>query len=144
MGHGHHGVSPNVGLSGQPAWLPEVRTAASCVVKRDVMPDDRAFQDHMYRMNRALLDGVLYGFLFRLISPRRILNRGITLEALHGARENHSSVCMRFPGALIPEILVESYCGAFRAAREVAGGKNVKAQLVESTPVMARYSATWE
>ncbi len=136
------------------SWVPEVHTAAVFVAMRDVMPDDQAFQDHMYRMNRALLDGVLYGFLFRLITPRRILDgarsrwtqlhRGITLEVLHGAQENHSSVCMRFPGGLIPEILLESYCGAFRAALEVAGGKNVKAQLVESTPVMARYSATWE
>ncbi len=136
------------------SWVPEVHTAAIFVAMRDVMPDDHAFQDHMYRMNRALLDGVLYGFLFRLISPRRILDgarsrwtqlhRGITFEVLPHPEENQSGVCMRFPTGLVPVILLESYCGAFRAALEVAGGKNVKVHLVESAPVMARYAATWE
>lgn len=135
------------------SWVTEVHACALFVAMRDVMASDAAFQDHMYKMNRALLDGVLYGFLFRLLSPKRILDgarsrwtqlhRGVTFEVTREGGDNTAGVVMRFPTGLIPLLLLNSYCGAFRAALEVAGGKDVKVQLVEGSAVLGRYQATW-
>ncbi|MBI5494312.1 MAG: hypothetical protein HY904_04745 [Deltaproteobacteria bacterium] len=135
-------------------WVPEVRSEALHEAMRELrFTDDESFLAAVAAGNRALLSGVLYGFLFRLIGVSRLLRGGVsrweqmhrgTRFILQGDPESRGVVLrLGFPPHLYTPLSCRAYGEAFRVAMEVAGGAGARVVVTDYTPTFALYSAQW-
>ncbi len=138
-------------------WIPEVH---SCVVliailDRHFPPGPAGLEEYAewtYERNRRLLTRPLYRALFLLISPERLLRgvgrrwgafrRGTTLDIV-GQGPGWAELRVRHPTNLFNESTRYGLRGAFRAATEASGGRDVRAQATQVTEREARYTLRW-
>lgn len=134
-------------------WMPEVHATAGYLALRGLLfESDALFVDYAYRMNRRLLEGPIYWVLFKLLSPEKVvraaesrwgqMHRGIGLTMTF-PEPRVAAATMTFPAGLVPDVITRCYATAFRAAVEVAGGRNVAFELVKSQPTAAEYRGRW-
>jgi hypothetical protein len=137
-------------------WLPEVFHGVLGAATYDTMFRDHggmpAFRAWVLDGNRKLLRGPLYRVLFLVLSPERIFlaagrrweafHRGSTLRVLeHTARDARAR--LTYPPGLFGELSCNAFAGAFTAAAEAAGAKDVvtRAQIESDTSTL--YSTSW-
>jgi uncharacterized protein (TIGR02265 family) len=134
------------------AWIPEVQATALYLAGRDAMGSDEAYVDMAYGLNRDLLSGAMYRVLFAFVSPTRVLmgaasrwgqiHRGTDLRAVTVTRAE-AVLRLTGPPNLIPHVMALAYGTAFRAALELAGGKNVVVSCRRDGPEGCTYLASW-
>jgi hypothetical protein len=140
------------------AWVPEVH---SCVILIALL--DRHFErgpagleayaHWTYERNRRLLTRPLYRALFLLLSPERLLRsvgsrwgafrKGTSLE-LVAQGTGWAELVVRHPPHVFNETTLYGLRGAFRAAAEAAGARNVETEAQQLKEREARYLVTWE
>ena len=137
------------------SWVPEVHACALFMAMADLHFSDAGFLQHMYKANRALLSGAVYGMLFRLLGPKTImkgarsrwgqLHRGMTMVVVNeGQDQPRAAVQLDFPDGMVPELALRSYAEAFRAALEVAGAAECVVDFLADGPGRGFYSARWK
>ncbi|MEW5847734.1 MAG: hypothetical protein AB2A00_02930 [Myxococcota bacterium] len=136
------------------SWLPEAHVTAVWLAIRDLYhPDDESYLRFIYEGNRELLSGVVYGLLFKLIGIPRLLagaggkwgqmHRGIGITVTSTPETLRAALRLDFPPGLVPPLVCKGYSQAFRAAMEIAGGKDVQLALTDFTTTRAMFEATW-
>ena len=107
-----------------------------------------------HAINRKLLAGPLYGFLFKLVPLTTVLkgaqsrwgqlHRGVALATHFGESRNKVVFRLVFPPNVVPRLLASCYATAYQAALELTGTRNPKVVLVDHTATGAQFDATWE
>ena len=138
------------------AWVPEVHfNALMLAVYEQVFASAGgipAFVVWVYEGNRRMLRGPLYRVLFAVVSPERVLiglqkrwsafRRGTTLSVV-SQKETLAVVKHTHPPHLMNELAAHGFAGAFRAASEAAGAKDVFVTFRESSPTETLFEARW-
>lgn len=136
------------------AWVSEVHAhavyEAACAA---FFSDQDAFVEAAYEHNLRLIEGPLYGILFKLVSPERVLAGGVSrwTKFHRGQRlliervaSGHAAVRLIAPPGLTTALLARCYGTGFRAALEAAGGTAVTIDVSPSGPGEYRYHASWK
>lgn len=139
-------------------WIPDVQCLVILTAIRDRhFPSGQAgleaYSNWMYERNRRLLTRPLYRALFLLVSPERLLRgvdrrwgafrRGTSLS-LVAQGTGWAELLARHPPHLFNESTHYGICGAFRAATEASGGRQVHTETREVKAHEARYVLTWQ
>lgn len=139
-------------------WVPEVVSTVILVAILDRhfptgRPGLEAFRDWTYDRNRRLLTRPLYRALFLLLNPERLLRnvgkrwdafrRGTRLELLANG-PGWAELVVRHPPNLFNESTLYGLSGAFRAAAEASGGRNVETEARQTKEREARYVISWQ
>jgi hypothetical protein len=133
-------------------WIPEVHATTIYLAARDATGSDEAYVASAYELNRNLLSGTMYRILFTFVSPARVLkgatsrwgqlHRGTELRP-RSVGENEAVMRLSCPPNLVPPVLALAYGTAYRAAVELAGGRNVTVTCSEGGPGGYTYVAEW-
>jgi hypothetical protein len=135
-------------------WIPEAQGIAFFLAGADLLGlDETAFCDFVYRMNVKLLRGPLYRVMMMMVSPAVIIrfaesrwgtfHRGIKLRAEMRPDGVSAGVGLVYPTHLMPELMARAYCGAFRAAIEASGGKDVRFGMSTYGSTAAQFDGHW-
>jgi hypothetical protein len=137
-------------------WVPEVYMTACHIGIADLRGlDEDQFEKASFQDNRTIMASPLYRVLMFIASPRRLFgssekrwsafHRGVELGCELGEPDdNRVRITLRYPSRLVPRITARGYCGAFHAALEAAGGKEGRFEIVEHTPIRAKFEGRWK
>lgn len=138
------------------SWVPEVFAIALFMAMRDIHPGpDAAFLEAVRQSNLKLLSGVVYGVIFKLIGPARLvsavesrwgqMHKGVSMAPVVPVPDG-AKVCarMEFPAGLVPPLMCQGYAQAFKAAVEVAGCSNVSFVVREAISTRAVFVGSWD
>jgi hypothetical protein len=134
------------------AWMPSVHFR--CVlrgVRETCFQSDEAFLRFCRDAQRRLFEGPLYRALMMALSPQTILkgttarwsrfHRGIDLSIVPSKSSVEGTI--RYPLHLLEEIDHRATLEGWRAAVELAGGRNVTSKILFVTPTEARFVSSW-
>ncbi|MFO0560693.1 MAG: hypothetical protein U0269_21940 [Polyangiales bacterium] len=138
------------------AWVREVHASALTVyLTWAVFGSEDALVTQAYKDNLSLLDSVAYRILFRFVGAHRLLpqvasrwslfHQGTELTVVEKARPHEGGVVrLKTPPHHVPSVLAKAYSTAFRAAVEIAGGRNatMETRVVDATTI--EYRGRWE
>jgi uncharacterized protein (TIGR02265 family) len=112
-----------------------------------------AFGEWTYERNRRLLTRPAYRALFLLLNPERLLRnvgsrweafrRGTRLELL-ASGPGWAELVVRHPPHLYSDATLYGLRGAFKAAAEASGGRNVETEARQTKEREARYVVSWQ
>lgn len=134
-------------------WVPEVHATAVYLTLRELFFDsDAAFVLDAHARNRALLSGRLYRMLVRLLSVERI---GKTTRLLYSQMHRGTDLSvdvtdfpwrcwLRYPHALVPELLGHCYATAIGAAVELSGMHRVEVETVSVSDTELRLAVSFD
>jgi len=134
------------------AWLPSVHFRCIFRAVRDAcFQSDESFLRFCRDAQRRMFEGPVYRVLMAALSPQAILkgstarwgrfHQGIelTIAPSSGAVQG----TLRYPPHLLQEIDHLATLEGWRAAVELAGGKNVTSRVLLVTPTEARFVSSW-
>lgn len=136
------------------SWLPEAHATAVYLAIRDLYSkSDDDFVEHCYQGNRRLLSGPTWRIMFLVVTPESLLRGGnarwakmhdkVELRVEPKDEPGKVELELRFPRALVPPLMSRVHGSGFRAAVEVAGGKDVAFALSSSGETASRLVGTW-
>ena len=133
-------------------WVSEVAFNALVMAHEERMEPGMLAEWILVR-NRRLMRSPLYAVLFRLAGPERILlgaanrwrafRRGTELRVVEQARDA-ATVQIDFPARLFTASIVSNLALALGAACEVAGARNLVAEVEALSELNARCRVRWE
>lgn len=135
-------------------WVPMVRVdLALSIASERFFDGQQAWSDHVYRANRALLEGRMYRSLLKLLSPARVatgaglvwgaLHRGskVSVQKLEAAKYEFT---LRYPeNGFGPEFIASSH-ETLRASLEAAGAHNVRVVGEQIDSSTLQWRAAWD
>ena len=137
-------------------WLLEVELWALTLCIYDVRFADKggvaAYEEWVYRRNRALLSGPLYKVLFTVLGPERLVagaaqryatfHRGTVMSKLE-AGDRALAFKLTTPPHVLPALVQGGLAAAFRAALDLAGAHDVRVTARAESPDVVAFEASW-
>lgn len=137
-------------------WVSEVHATALVVyAARVVYGSDEALVQRAYEDNYALLDSLTYRILFRFVGAQRLLpqtaarwsmfHRGTELTVIEQRDPRRgATVRLRTPPKHVPSVMARVYGVGFKAALEIAGGRNVQMDVLPVDVNTIDFRGRWE
>ena len=134
-------------------WVPTVHVQGLYLAVADFYSMSfRDFARWSFDCNRRLLNGPLYRMLASVASPTVLLqgatmkwsaiHRGTGLEVLR--KPSGAEVRMTYPENLYVALNIAGFSGSFEAILELSRAKFPRVDVLETTPTLARFTATWK
>lgn len=133
-------------------WIPEVINTALFLAMADAFfPLDNAFLDWVSSWSEATMRAPMYRILMTVASPQVLAQGGtrrwktfhVGSELETTITENGTDSILRFPENAFDALVVRGTLRAVQAAYRASGAKNATVELVQFTPVEARYRSVW-
>ncbi len=135
------------------AWLPQVhfRCILRAILDLYFQGDEAAMAAWSYGSQKKLLGGPLYRVMFALLSPERVVqlapqrwghfHRGLSMHVdIHPQQVEGT---LRYPPNIYRRLDHELSLAGIRAVIELAGGRDVRLEILETSPTQGRSRITW-
>jgi hypothetical protein len=133
-------------------WMPDVIGTLARILVRDVgCASDEEYHRWAFESAAEIFSRTAYRMLMYVLSPTLVVlgatkrwstfRRGSTLRCtVDGTRATGE---LRFPPNLYSPLVLDGFGDAFRASLVAARARNTVIELVEATPVLARWDMRW-
>ena len=135
------------------AWLPQVhfRCILRAILDQYFKGDEAAMVAWSYGAQKKLLGGPLYRVMFALLSPERVaqlapqrwghFHRGLSMHVDIHPRQVEGT--LRYPPNIYRRFDHELSLAGIRAVIELAGGRDIRLEILETSPTQGRSRITW-
>lgn len=135
------------------AWLRQVhfRCILRAILDQYFKGDEAAMVAWSYGAQKKLLGGPLYRVMFALLSPERVVqlapqrwghfHRGLSMQV--DIRPHQVEGLLRYPPHLYLRFDHDLSLAGIRAVIELAGGRDVRLEILETSPTQGRSRLTW-
>ncbi len=135
------------------SWVPEVHSHALMLAVYDRnFSGLSAFAKHAYDRQRAMLEGPLYAFAFRLAGPMllvktaalrwRLFHRGMRVAVVDPG-DGRGKFRLDYPVGIYEPILLRTLAEALRAAMDMCSGGGAVVDIGEASPTHAVLDFLW-
>lgn len=135
------------------AWMRQVhfRCILRAILDLYFRGDEAAMVAWSYGSQKKLLGGPLYRVMFALLSPERVVqaapqrwghfHRGLSMHV--DIHPQHVEGTLRYPPNLYHRFDQELSLAGIRAVIELAGGRDIRLEILETSPTQGRSRITW-